>query len=59
MLLGQMELALLGGADDVEDVRMEEEWMDTACPSLVQMLVKKLTWMAIFWLNANGREEAL
>ncbi len=52
--MGQMKLALLGRADDLEDDKMEEEWDNTTCPAIVILLINKQKGLAAFWMNATG-----
>jgi len=58
-LLGQLELALLGGLEDVADTRLENEWRTLDCPAMVRMFVNKHKVFARFVLEAASHEEAV
>ena len=58
-LLGQLELALLGGMEDVADTRSENEWRTMDCPAMVRMFVNKRKVFARFVLEAASHEEAV
>jgi len=58
-LLGQLELALLGGLEDVTDIRTESEWRTVECPALVRLFVNKQRGFARFLLEATSHEEAV
>jgi hypothetical protein len=58
-LLGQMELALLGGLEDVANTRPENEWRTVDCPAMVRMFVSKQKVFARFVLEATSHEEAV
>ena len=58
-LLCQLELALLGGVEDVADIRTENEWRIVECPAMVRMFVNKQKSFARFVLEAASHEEAV
>jgi hypothetical protein len=58
-LLGQLELALLGGVEEVADIRTEREWRTVECPAMVRMPVNKQKGFARFVLEAASHEEAV
>jgi hypothetical protein len=41
MLLGQSELALLGGLGEVTDIKTESEWRTADCLAITRQFVKK------------------
>ena len=58
-LLGQLELALLGGMEDVADIRTENELRTVDHPAMVRMFVNKQNSFARFGLEATSHEEAV
>jgi hypothetical protein len=40
-LLGQMEMALLGGMEDAAHVYQETKWTTADCPAIVRLFVNK------------------
>ena len=58
-LLGQMELMLLTGIDEVADEAQEEEWSEVECPTLVRLFINKRGEFARWILDATSREEAV
>jgi hypothetical protein len=58
-LMGQLELALMGGLEEVTDIRTDSEWGTVDCPALVRMFVNKQRGFARFVLEAASHEEAV
>jgi len=58
-LLGQLEMALLGGLEEMANVRTENEWRTVDCPAMVRMYVNKQKSFARFVLEATSHEEAV
>jgi hypothetical protein len=58
-LLGQLELALLGGMEDVADVRQENEWTTADCPAMVRLFVNKQRGFARLVMDPASHDEAV
>ena len=58
-ILGQMEIMLLTGMDEVAGEAHEEEWCDVECPALVRMFVNKRGEFARWIMDATSWEEAV
>jgi hypothetical protein len=58
-LLGQLELALLGGMEDVVNTHMETEWRTVDCPTIVRFFVNKQSEFARFLMAASSKDEVV
>ena len=58
-LLGQLELALLGGMEDVVNISMEPEWRTMDCPTIVRHFVNKQREFARFLMAASSTDEVV
>ena len=58
-LLGQLELALLGGMEEVVSKSTESEWSTVDCPALVRLFMNKQTEFARFIMAASSKAEAV
>ena len=58
-LLGQLELAILGGMEDVTYTMTENEWRTMDCPAMVRLFVNKQKVFARSVLEAASHEEAV
>ena len=58
-LLGQLELALLGGMEEVVGIRTEMEWTTMECPAIVRLFVNKQREFARFVMDASSQDEAV
>ncbi len=58
-LLGQLELVLLGGMDDEEDVRHEIEWTSADCFAIVRLFVNNQKEFARCMMEAASRDEVV
>jgi hypothetical protein len=59
MLLGHLELVLLGGMEGVTDTRTENEWRTADCPTMVRLFVNKQKEFVRFVLEATSQEEVV
>ena len=58
-LLGQLELALLGGTEEVVSKNTESEWSIVDCPALVRLFMNKQREFARFIMSASSKAEAV
>ena len=58
-LLGQLELALLGGMEEEVSIRTETEWATVECPAIARLFVNKQREFARLGMDAANHDEAV
>jgi len=57
--LGQLELALFGGMEEVNEIRIEAEWTTVDCPAIVRLFINKQREFARFVMVASSQHEVV
>ena len=57
--MGQLELALLRGIEELVGIRTDTEWTTVGCPAIVRLFVNKQREFAKFIMAASSHDEAV